>query len=192
MVSSNGYFDWMDDHPSNESSQDCVAPSHSTLWISDQDQCVDSLLNRAASQFGDPVARFPADSFGSSQNMVLEIRASVKECHQLDIIVVGHSCFLPLGELMRVRHEFSQHESLSSDSLIMRVARKQRLTELAKQRLLAVSAELAHAFSNLDHSASQKVLVTPLFFRPESGAICFYNEHISDFQAIGNELISER
>ncbi|RCS49133.1 hypothetical protein DTL42_11355 [Bremerella cremea] len=187
MVSSNGFFGWMDAHPSSDSPEDYVTQSHSTLWISDHDPCVDSLLNRVTAQFGDPVARFPADVFESSQNLVREIRGTTTDWQQLDVIVVGHPCFLPVSQLVHGSNEFSENDNLNLDSLTMRVTRKQRQSKLAEQRLLGVSAQLAQACTMLDHLAIRHVLVTPMFFRPESGAICFYDERTSGFQAIGRK-----
>lgn len=185
MVSSQGSFWWMDRGPSQNSSASYRSQRKATLWITDQDSCVNRLLSKIESTYHDPIVRVSGELFESPQYLVSVIEESLAVYAIGEVVILGHSYFLPYGQALEsVRPDECASEP---SSLLQRMAKRQEANKLAEQRLLDVNAELAQSCALHKYPLVAEIQVTSLFFRVESEAVCCFNERTRQFEALRND-----
>ncbi|WDI41501.1 hypothetical protein [Bremerella sp. P1] len=183
MVSSQGSFWWMDKEPSQNSSASLRPQRKPTLWLTDQDRCVNRLLTKIEKAYGDPIVRVSGELFESPEYLVSVIEESLGDYAIGEVVILGHSYFLPSGQAFE---SFRPGDSASeSTNLLQRMAKRQEANKLAEQRLLGVNLELAQLCALNKHPLIAEIQVTSLFFRVESHAVCCYNERTMQFEALG-------
>lgn len=187
MVSSQGSLWWMDSNPSQRSPGSSRSKRKGTLWLTDQDRCVDNLLSKVASDLGDPIVRVSGERIESPEYLVSVIERHLRDYAVGEVVILGHSYFIPFE---KGANKLGETEYVGEhDCLLRRVAKRQQSSKLAEQRLLKVNVELSQFCSLYKIQAIAELQMTPLFFRVESNALCWYDEYAMEFQAIGNESI---
>ena len=184
MVSSHGSFSWMDGHASPNASAPTRSQRHVTLWITDHNRCVDRLLSQVESTYGDPILRVAGHLFDSPQQLLNLIKKDFTEYAIEEIVIVGHSHFLPSTRTLSSTQDNCSKEP---GGLLHRMAKRQESCQQAEQRLLGVSVELAHLCAGHNHPMLANLKVDSLFYREESGAVCYYNQRTMQFEAFASE-----
>lgn len=177
MVSSNQFFDWLDDGDRRPSMHPSPGRGN-VLWLSDQHSYVNSLIKKIDDRFGDLVLRMPSDTFDAPDELATTILTAANTAQISEVVVIGHSHFQSQHQLSQVNSQFIDGQA--TNSFTQRFLKKQHLNQLAKQRLLEVTRKLFSMHDTQVHG----LLVSPLFFRVEDGAVCYFNVETNQFEAV--------